>query len=549
MAVSMNAGGYMRSDFFISDAAIPMRMEELDAEGMVKFAELISGLDGAAKAPAAPKAQAAEQAQETEAQLPENVQQLAEKIAEGELELESLPKELVTNELLKAVAALKKQTPEKEEQKGGAEITPEVAEQAVQLAAFVPTEIPDDKTAELSEIAAVVAVEGADEVAAAVREFTAEEEIPADIPKQTAAENAVPERAEEPKRFTEMRQEKAANVPATRQETAQVSENAEVKPESVAPEQAAQQTEVPTEPLNAPEKLTAEQIEVLNRAAENGEISAPEVKTVKSGKTERRETPVATETRGKTEESEQPEQSARPAAVMTDRVKSAAEELEMLRSAKANPKQNQPAEEADVTAKPETANAPAKDAQTPEQSAKFGESAPVKEELSAKAEQPEAESAAQQLAPDLPVIITRKNGEEVEVKPSEIIAQATAKLVDTAKEMTEDKTEYSLVLNPEELGRITVKLAKAEDGTVSVTIAAENARTQRILEQHSEVMQSDLRNSGLRLESWQVVNDAQQDNQAQDYNGSSKNPYHREETPNRSDDADETSFADIMAAM
>ena len=553
MAVSMNAGGYMRSDFFISDAAIPMRMEELDAEEMVKFAELISGLDGAAKAPAVPKEQAAGQAQETEVQLPENVQQLAEKIAEGELELESLPKELVTKELLKAVAALKKHTPEKEEQKIGAEITPEVAEQAAQLAAFVPTEIPDDKTAELSEIAAVVAVESADEVASVVKEFTDEEEIPADIPKQSVAESAVPEsavpeRAEEPKRFTEIRQEKSAQIPVTRQETAQVSENTAAKPESVVPEQAAQQTAVPTEQPNVPEKLTAEQIEVLNRAAENGEISTPEVKPAKSGKPERRETPVATKTRGKTEESEKPDSAPdiRPTNVMTDRVKSAAEELEMLRNAKANPKQNQPAQEADVTAKPET-KAPERSEQPIKVSEEFGK------ELSAKAEQPEkqpeAESAAQQLAPDLPVVITRKNGEEVEVKPSGIIAQATAKLVDTAKEMTEDKTEYSLVLNPEELGRITVKLAKAEDGTVSVTIAAENARTQRILEQHSEVMQSDLRNSGLRLESWQVVNDAQQDNQAQDYNGSSKNPYHREETPNRSDDAEETSFADIMAAM
>lgn len=544
MAVSMNAGGYMRSDFMISDAALPIRMEEeLDAEGMVKFAELISGLDGAAKAPATPKAQAAEQAQETEVQLPENVQQLAEKIAEGELELESLPKELVTKELLKAVAALKKQTPEKEEQKIGAEITPEVVEQAVQLAAFVPTEIPDDKTAELSEIAAVVAVEGADEVAGAVREFTAEEEIPADIPKQTAAENAVPERVEEPKKFTEMRQEKAAQIPVTRQETPQVSESFAEKPESVVPEQAAQQTAVQTEPLNVPEKLTAEQIEVLNQAAENGEISTPEVRTVKSAKTERRETPVVTENSGKTEESEQPELIARP----TNRVKSAAEELEILRNAKANLTQNQPAEETDVAAKPEM-KMPERSEQPVKVSEEFGKEISTKAQPE-KTEQPEAESAAQQLAPELPVIITRKNGEEVEVKPSEIIAQATAKLVDAAKEMTEEKTEYSLVLNPEELGRITVKLSKAEDGTVSVTIAAESVRTQRILEQHSEVMQSDLRNSGLRLESWQVVNDAQQDNQAQDYNGSSKNPYHREETQHHSDDADETSFADIMAAM
>ena len=41
MAVSMNTGGYMRSDFMISDAAIPMRLEELEAEQSEKFAQLL----------------------------------------------------------------------------------------------------------------------------------------------------------------------------------------------------------------------------------------------------------------------------------------------------------------------------------------------------------------------------------------------------------------------------------------------------------------------------------------------------------------------------
>ena len=92
-------------------------------------------------------------------------------------------------------------------------------------------------------------------------------------------------------------------------------------------------------------------------------------------------------------------------------------------------------------------------------------------------------------------------------------------------------------------------MTKTADGAVSVTISAENARTQRILEQHSELMQSNLKDSGINLESWQTVRESQQEAYAQDYNGSSKNPYHREEPQHKPDDGDDTSFAELIAAM
>ncbi|MGN0678914.1 MAG: flagellar hook-length control protein FliK, partial [Oscillospiraceae bacterium] len=113
-----------------------------------------------------------------------------------------------------------------------------------------------------------------------------------------------------------------------------------------------------------------------------------------------------------------------------------------------------------------------------------------------------------------------------------------------------EQTEYSMVLNPEELGRITVKLVKAADGAVSVTIVAENASTQRMLEQHGELMQSNLRANGVQLQSWQTVNEAHQETMQREYDGSSKNPYYREENENPDDEQSEgESFADIIAAM
>lgn len=167
--------------------------------------------------------------------------------------------------------------------------------------------------------------------------------------------------------------------------------------------------------------------------------------------------------------------------------------------------------------------------------------------------EPETDSVPTQtanpLTSDQPIVFTRTDGTKVEVNPSEIVDQ-TARIIEAAIKETQQQSEYSLILNPEELGRITVKLIKAADGAVSVTIAAENAHTQRVLEQHSELMQSNLRANGTNLASWQTVNESRQETYAQDYNGSSKNPYFRRDDAQHTDeDNTDTTFADIIAAM
>ncbi len=165
------------------------------------------------------------------------------------------------------------------------------------------------------------------------------------------------------------------------------------------------------------------------------------------------------------------------------------------------------------------------------------------------AELPQPTHTANPLVSDEPIVFLR-DGERVEVRPSEILSQATARLVETASDMPKGgDTEYSLELNPEELGKITVKMTKAADGAVSVTIAAENARTRRVLEENSGVMQDNLRNNGVRLESWQTVNESDRDNRAQDYNGSAKNPYHHENNPRNEENENDGTFAELIASM
>lgn len=249
--------------------------------------------------------------------------------------------------------------------------------------------------------------------------------------------------------------------------------------------------------------IGAENVKLLDEAAENGEIGEVSVRQTEQKTPEQEQAPIEIV-------SQQPVKTDEAA----DRAKAISEELEMLRNARLNKNAVQPVEEKTTEEK---------------------QSTPIQ--------------AANPLETESPIVFAGRDGSEITVKPSDVVAQA-AKLVETAiTESSSEQTEYSLVLNPEELGKITVKLVKATDGAISVTIAAENARTQRILDQNSQLMQSNLRDNGIRLENWQVVRESQQETLAQDYNGSSKNPYYRDDTQQQEEDPDGKSFADIIAAM
>ena len=211
------------------------------------------------------------------------------------------------------------------------------------------------------------------------------------------------------------------------------------------------------------------------------------------------------ETRTEDASPEQAAQTANVTSVQTSRVQNASEELEMLKNAKLGKG------ETETTAPTETATA---------------------------------------LSAEQPIVFARADGTQLEVDPTAIVDQAQRLIERAIAQAADNQSEYSLVLNPEELGRITVKLIKAADGAVSVTVAAENSQTQRVLEQHSELMQNNLRSNGLNLTSWQTVNESRQETYAQDYNGSSKNPYfRRDDAQSPEEESDGKSFAEIIASM
>ncbi|MGN1423725.1 MAG: flagellar hook-length control protein FliK [Oscillospiraceae bacterium] len=545
MAVSMNTGGYMRSDFMISDAAIPMRLEELEAEQSEKFAQLLGSFgtnEGTQDIPD----------EETAVLLENEPVDLNEELIAQEGE--------AISDLMGAVLPLKADSPEKamdgedtpadsakRPEKKPAEATDSTGKAVAAMAANTAVVI-DNAAAELSELAAFAAEIRQPEAAVPETEIVPETAAVPETKAVTEAE-AVPVVSQQPVIAQAAEPAVTARQPESKPETAVKSGgNSQKTDVFVRTETEEQQTVAAAQPQEQPQQQSsyrqgrneprvevlpqgneysreetaaqpqeftrsavtaeetavttdAEKLQVLAKAAENGEISRPEVR--KSA-----ETPVQ---RDSAELTPRESVTAAPQPVR-NRVKQASEELEMLRSAKVSERADKSQAE-----RPQQVVDPANQTEQPLQAA----------------------------------VTVRTESGSVEVKREEIVRQA-AELVRTAvTESAEnpEKTEYTLTLDPEELGKITVKLSKAADGAVSVTVAAEKSATQRILEQNSALLQDSLKNSGVKLESWQTVSQADREHYAQDYNGSSKNPYYRREPQQQPDEEDGGSFAELIAAM
>lgn len=498
MAVAMNTGGYFRSDFMISDAAIPMQLDELEAEQSAKFAELLGAFGT------------------SDANVTDAEQAVLDEAVESELADMS---EEALNEVLKAVAGDKaltdKAVPVKKadnSEEAQAEKTDEniVPDNAMMMFGANMTII-ESASDEFSEITSALA---ADETSAPTentepiqlsqteqpvqQDVSQAADIAQDIPTINAqAQQAVPTDDAAQAKPTE----KAVNTQSVPEKTDTAGRTDIYVSYGKQIEQPRQQSEQGESGSDFAQTLGGEKAQALANAAEKGEISRPEVRifTVEKQNAPEDKAELPTE-----------EQPGTPTMQTTlkSKISSASDELEMLKSART-------VRQSEKTEQPDTNEAP----------------------------------VIRQAVPQDTSIRTEAGAPEV--KREEIVRQA-AELVRTAiTENTSDpeKTEYSITLDPEELGKITVKLTKAADGAVSVTVAAERSATQRILEQNSAMLQDSLKNSGVRLENWQTVNASERENYAQDYNGSSKNPYYREEPQQEPDNDGDSTFAELIAAM
>ena len=110
------------------------------------------------------------------------------------------------------------------------------------------------------------------------------------------------------------------------------------------------------------------------------------------------------------------------------------------------------------------------------------------------------------------------------------------------------RTEFTMELNPESLGKITVRLVSTE-GRVEVNISAENDATRQLLESRADNIGQALRSNGVELERYQVVSGQEEAMLMQEsYDGSSKNPYGRNDEEQPQDDSEED-FLEILQQL
>lgn len=539
MAVAFSTGGsgYTRSDFMISDAAIPARVEEAaKADQKEQFSKVLSGIGSFRNASNASNAsntsgagsannaisgsdaasgKMAQNNAVSEKETPASyekfemlrseltksdgsldLRKVVAAIADGKLTFADIPQEYITKALLaELINTVENVDNAKSDKDGDSEHNNDPAVQQVmtELAAMMnQTAIPDDISDLSDEIYALtIKITGADEVQAVQQNV--QEQAVQTVQTQAAEQTQATGEAVE---FT------------VKLETEQKSQ-AEAKPvQEVQPE--AKQAAV-TEAAVQTAENTGAQSEAQTDAGQSGQSGqqdgAAQVQTAQAGQTE---------------------QAPQEDVKFRSDVRSV--EVRTAEKPQEAPQQEQTQVFADHTA---------------QRSRVVFKS----DELEAIKSGDAAQAQPQGIPAESPVVFTRQDGAEITVKPSEVAQQVSGKITERAADLKEGAVEYSITLDPEDLGRITVRMTKTADGAVSVSIAAENSKTMKIIEDNGSAIQDTLRQNGVQLENWQTVSESRQEPQAQDYQGSSKNPYRENENHRQDDDRDGESFAEIIASM
>lgn len=532
MAVAFSTGGsgYTRSDFMISDAAIPARVEEAaKADQKEQFSKVLSGIgssrnasnaSNASNTSGAGSANNAVSEKETPARYEKfemlrseltksdgslDLRKVVAAIADGKLTFADIPQEYITKALLaELINTVENVDNAKSDKDGDSEQINDPAVQQVmtELAAMMnQTAIPDD----ISDLS--------DEISALTTRITGADEVQTEQP---AVQQNVPEQA------VQTVQNQAAEQAEATGEAVEFT----FKPET---EQKSQAQAKPVQEIQSEAKQAAVTAAAVQNAENTGAQSEAQTDAGQSGQSGQQDgaAQVQTAQAGQTEQAPQEDVKFR-SDVRSVEVRTAEKPQEA-------PQQEQTQVFADHTA------------QRSRVVFKSDELEAIKSggEKTGDA----AQAQPQGIPAESPVVFTRQDGAEITVKPSEVAQQVSGKITERAADLKEGAVEYSITLDPEDLGRITVRMTKTADGAVSVSIAAENSKTMKIIEDNGSAIQDTLRQNGVQLENWQTVSESRQEPQAQDYQGSSKNPYRENENHRQDDDRDGESFAEIIASM
>ena len=135
------------------------------------------------------------------------------------------------------------------------------------------------------------------------------------------------------------------------------------------------------------------------------------------------------------------------------------------------------------------------------------------------------------------VFADSKNGAE------QIVTQIVSEIFNQLPE-NGGTTTFVMTLNPESLGKVTVKLVE-EAGKISVSVTAHERRTAEILSQRFDNLQTAMKENGTQLEKYQVVYAPEKDERSgqQSFDGSSKNPYVKQDDEESESDGE---FAELL---
>lgn len=126
--------------------------------------------------------------------------------------------------------------------------------------------------------------------------------------------------------------------------------------------------------------------------------------------------------------------------------------------------------------------------------------------------------------------------------------QISEEILSKTETLSGGRTEFTMELNPESLGKITVRLVSTQ-GRIDVSISAENESTRQLLQSRGENIETALRENGVELERYQVISERDEAQLMQDnYEGSSKNPYSRGEQQQETED-DDGDFLELLRQL
>ena len=125
-------------------------------------------------------------------------------------------------------------------------------------------------------------------------------------------------------------------------------------------------------------------------------------------------------------------------------------------------------------------------------------------------------------------VLTRSFGFEGS-SAQQIVGQIASEIFNNLSEAGNGTTTFVMTLNPESLGKVTVKMVE-EAGKLSVTVTAHSKHTAELLSDRFENLQAAMKDNGTQLEKYQVVYAPEHDEGSQqNFDGSSKNPYVRQD--------------------